>query len=202
MKKRTQRQTRTLSAKFQTREEGGENRLEGYFSVFGGVYELWPGATESIDPHAFDDALTDDIRVLIDHETRLVLGRTTAGTAELRVDDTGLWGSVLINEGDQDALNLYARVQRGDVSQASFGFDILEESTDEERTEDGKYTVHWTIKKVKLYEVSVVTFPAYRDTEIAARKADFDEIQKRRITMYKNTLLERLRSASKKNEEE
>ena len=202
MKKRTQRQTRTLSAKFQTREEGGEKRLEGYFSVFGGVYELWPGATESIDPHAFDDALTDDIRVLIDHETRLVLGRTTAGTAELRVDGTGLWGSVLINEGDQDALNLYARVQRGDVSQASFGFDILEESTDEERTEDGKHTVHWTIKKVKLYEVSVVTFPAYRDTEIAARKADFDEIQKRRITMYKNTLLERLRSASRKNEEE
>lgn len=202
MNKRKERQTRTMGCKFNVREDGNEKRLEGYFSVFGGVYELWPGATESIDPHAFDEALTDDIRALIDHETRLVLGRTTAGTLELRVDETGLFGSVLINEADQDALNLYARVQRGDVSQCSFGFDILDESTDEERTEDGKYTVHWTIKKVKLYEVSVVTFPAYRDTEIAARKDDFTEIQKRRIEVCKNQLLERLKKSTGKNEEE
>lgn len=200
MSKRKERQTRTMGCRFNIREDGNEKRLEGYFSVFGGVYELWPGATESIDPHAFDDALSDDIRVLIDHETRLVLGRTTAGTAELRVDEIGLFGSVLINESDQDALNLYARVQRGDVNQASFGFDILEESTDEERTEDGKYMVHWTIKKVKLYEVSVVTFPAYRDTEIAARKDDFAEIQKRRTEVWKNKLLERLKKPTGKNE--
>ena len=199
--KRKERQTRTMGCKFSVREEGGEKRLEGYFSVFGGVYELWPGATESVDPHAFDDALTDDVRALIDHETRLVLGRTTAGTLELRIDETGLFGSVLINESDQDAMNLYARVQRGDVSQCSFGFDILEEDTEESRTEDGKYIVHWTIKKVKLYEVSVVTFPAYQDTEIAARKDDFAEIQKRRVEVYKNQLLSRLRSTSKENEE-
>ena len=201
MSKRKERQTRTMDCKFNIREDGSEKRREGYFSVFGGLYELWPGATESIDPHAFDDALSDDIRVLIDHETRLVLGRTTAKTAELRVDETGLFGSVLINEADQDALNLYARVLRGDVSQASFGFDILDETMEEQRTEDGKYTVHWTIKKVKLYEVSVVTFPAYRDTEIAARKEDFDEIRKRRTEVWKNQMLERLRSTGKIKEE-
>lgn len=191
--KRKGRQTRTMDCKFNVRAEGDEKRLEGYFSVFGGVYELWPGATESVDPHAFDEALTDDVRCLIDHETRLVLGRNKAGTLDLRIDETGLFGSVLINEDDQDAMNLYARVQRGDVTQCSFGFDILEESTDEERTEDGTWTVHWTIKKVKLYEVSVVTFPAYRDTEIAARKDDFSEIQKRRTEVWKNQLLERLK---------
>lgn len=186
---RTQKQqTRTSSCQFRIREENGEKRLEGYFSVFGDNYELWPGATESVDPHAFDGALTDDIRFLIDHETRLVLGRTSAGTAQLSVDDHGLFGSVLINPEDQDALNLYARVQRGDVSQASFGFDILEEDTD--YREDG--SIHWTIKKVKLYEVSVVTFPAYRDTEIAARKDDFAEIKKRQTEVWKNERLERL----------
>lgn len=189
MNKRTQeRQTRTSGCKFQVREDNGEKRLEGYFSVFGDNYELWPGATESVDPHAFDGALSDDIRVLIDHESRLVLGRTSAGTAKLTVDGHGLFGSVLINDGDQDALNLYARVQRGDVSQASFGFDILEEETD--YREDG--SIHWTIKKVKLYEVSVVTFPAYRDTEIAARKADFADIQKRKIDAWRNERLNRL----------
>ena len=200
--KRKGRQTRTMDCRFSVRAEGNEKRLEGYFSVFGGVYELWPGATESVDPHAFDEALTDDVRALIDHETRLVLGRTTAGTLELRVDETGLFGSVLINEEDQDAMNLYARVQRGDVTQCSFGFDILEEETEEKRTEDGGWSVHWTIKKVKLYEVSVVTFPAYRDTEIAARKDDFREIQKRRTEVWKKQLLERLKKSTSNNEEE
>ena len=150
-----ERQTRTHEAQFQTREDGDERRIEGYFSVFGSSYELWPGATESVDPHAFDDALTDDVRVLVDHDTRLVLGRTSAGTAELRVDEHGLWGSVLINPDDTDAMNAYARNKRGDVTQASFGFDILDEET--ERRSDG--SVHWTIKKVKLYEVSLCTFP-------------------------------------------
>ena len=194
-KQRTQeRQTRTSGCKFQVREEGGEKHLEGYFSVFGDTYELWPGATESIDPHAFDGALSDDIRVLIDHESRLVLGRTSAGTATLSADDHGLFGSVLINADDQDAMNLYARVQRGDVSQASFGFDIL----DEEKEYRDNGSIHWIIKKVKLYEVSVVTFPAYRDTEIAARKADFADIQKRKVEAWKNERLNRLKKLGAK----
>ena len=182
-------QTRTISSSFAVREDNGERRLEGYFSVFGPVYELWAGATESIAPTAFAGETDGDVRALVDHLTHLVLGRTTAGTLTLRVDERGLWGSVLINPADQDAMNLYARVQRGDVTQASFGFDILDE--DEEVRDDG--TVHWTIKQVKLYEVSVVTFPAYRDTEIAARKADFDTIQKRRLDAWKISTKERLR---------
>lgn len=198
METRAQRQTRTIDARFQVREDEGERRLEGYFSVFGGVYELWPGATESIDPHAFDGALGDDIRVLINHETRLVLGRTVAGTAELRTDDKGLWGSVAINAEDQDAMNLYARVKRGDVSQASFGFDILEEETTETREGDGSWSVHWTIKRVKLYEVSVVTFPAYRDTEIEARVEDLRALRARRMDEYKTRMLGRIAAASKR----
>ena len=182
------RQIRTIKNKFEVREENGEKRLEGYFSVFGDIYELWPGATESVDPHAFDGALTDDIRCLIDHETRLVLGRNMSGTLTLQPDAYGLHVSVLVNEEDQDAMNLYARVKRHDVSQASFGFDILDEDT--EYREDG--SVHWTIKKVKLYEVSIVTFPAYRDTEISARKEQYAEIQKRKTQAWQLKQLARL----------
>lgn len=185
---RTVRQTRTCNRPFTTREEGGERRIEGYFSVFDSGYELWPGAVETIGPHAFDGAVNDDIRCLVDHDTRLVLGRTTAGTLTLRVDDHGLWGSVLINPEDGDAMNLYARVQRGDVSQCSFGFVILEEST--EWLENGD--VHWTIEKVKLYEVSCVTFPAYKDTEISARKADYDAMRRSRAEAWKDQMKARL----------
>ena len=188
MEKRTTRQTRTHDVSFQTREEGAERRIEGYFAVFGSDYELWPGASESVDPHAFDGALEDDIRALIDHETRLVLGRTTAGTLSLRVDEHGLWGSVLVNPDDQDAMNLYARVQRGDVSQCSFGFDI----TDEEYRQRSDGSDHWTIKGVKLYEVSVCTFPAYRETEVQARRDDLRNIRARQLEAWKNNLKARL----------
>lgn len=188
MNRNKNQQTRTHDAQFQTREENGERRIEGYFAVFDGTYEMWSGATESIDPHAFDDALNDDVRVLIDHDTRLVLGRTSAGTAQLRVDEHGLWGSVLINPDDTDAMNAYARNKRGDVNQASFGFDILEEDT--EYRQDG--SVHWTVKKVKLYEVSLCTFPAYQDTELQARKADYANIRARQLEAWKNNLKARL----------
>lgn len=173
---RTSKQTRAGRYKFATREEDGAKIIEGYFAVFDQNYELWPGATESVDRNAFVGALDDDIRCLVDHDTRLVLGRTKAGTLELRTDDHGLWGRVIVNPDDTDALNLYARVSRGDVDQCSFGFDITDEET--EFRDDG--TVHWTIKSVKLYEVSCVTFPAYTDTSIEARKHDYEAIRKRK----------------------
>jgi HK97 family phage prohead protease len=189
---RSIRQSRSMPTEFRAAESDGKKRIEGYFATFGGIYELWPGATESIDPHAFDDALNDDIRALIDHETRLVLGRNKAGTLELRVDSHGLWGSIEINEADTDAMNLYARVQRGDVSQCSFGFEILSEKTDVR--DDG--TVHWTIEKVKLYEVSCVTFPAYKDTSITARQDDYTKIKKRQIEAWRSTMKARIRNGT------
>lgn len=184
--------TRTYSQKICTRadEETGDKYISGYFSVFNSNYEMWQGASESIDPGAFDGALGDDIRCLTDHDSRLVLGRTRAGTLFLRTDEKGLWGEVRINSKDQDAVNLYERVARGDVNQCSFGFEIL----DEERTEDPiSGDVHWTIKKVKLHEVSVVTFPAYEDTEVTARKREFEEIQQRKTEKWRMDMKKRLK---------
>ena len=119
-----------------------------------------------------------------------MLGRTRAGTLFLRTDEKGLWGEVKINSKDQDAVNLYERVVRGDVNQCSFGFEIL----DEERTEDPvSGDVHWTIKKVKLHEVSIVTFPAYEDTEVTARKREFEEIQERKTEKWRMDMKKRLK---------
>lgn len=147
MKREHLHQTRTMNTQFRAAGENEPPRIEGYFIVFDDVYDMGHGTTESVDSHAIDDCLTDDVRCLIDHETRLVLGRTVAGTLRLKADDHGIFGSVDINTADTDAMNLYARVQRGDVSQCSFGFDILDE--DAEHRADG--TTHYTIRKVKLY---------------------------------------------------
>lgn len=188
---RDKRQFRTIANQYKTRaDESGELYISGYFSVFNANYEMWQGATESIDPSAFDGALDADIRCLVDHDTRLVLGRTKSGTLTLQTDDRGLWGEVRINQKDQDAMNLYERVKRGDVDQCSFGFDILDEEFSE-NPDTGD--VHWTIKKVRLYEVSVVTFPAYEDTEVTARKQDLADIKKRKLDVWKEKTLKRLK---------
>ena len=191
MPDRKERQMRSVASKFETREDGEGLFIEGYFSVFNSNYELWPGATESVAPGAFSETLGGDIRALIDHESRLVLGRNKVGTLELREDSHGLWGRVRINPNDTDAMNLYERVKRGDVDQCSFGFDIIEEETD--FREDG--SMHWTICKVKLYEVSVVTFPAYEATGVSARKAEYEEIQRRRAEAWRSELKKKLRGA-------
>lgn len=189
MDRATIRQMRGTPAQFRAEDAGNAKTIEGYFAVFGENYELWPGATESVAPEAFDGTLAGDVRALIDHQANLVLGRTKAGTLELRTDSHGLWGKVMINENDTDAMNLYERVKRGDVDQCSFGFDIESEDTD--YSDDG--SVHWTIRKVRLYEVSVCTFPAYESTSVSARKRDYATIQARETQAWKEKQIRRLK---------
>lgn len=193
MSERTNRMMRTASTEFKTRDDNGELAIEGYFAVFNSNYDIAEGMSESIAVGAFDNTLSDDIRALINHDTTLVLGRTKAGTLQLRTDSHGLWGHISINPNDSDAMNLYNRVQRGDVDQCSFGFDILSEETD--FREDG--SVHWTIKEVKLYEVSPCTFPAYEETSIAARSKERNELIKRKNDAWREKMLEKLKGETK-----
>lgn len=183
------RQLRTVGTKFETREDDGKLFIEGYFAVFNSNYEIAPGMSESIAPGAFDKTLSGDIRALINHDTTLVLGRTKARTVELRTDAHGLWGKIEINPKDGDAMNLYARVERGDVDQCSFGFDIISQETD--FRDDG--SVHWTITEVELYEISPCTFPAYEETNISARAKERDDLLKRKNEAWKEKVLKKVR---------
>ena len=192
------RQTRSIASEFKTREDGEELRIEGYFAVFNSNYDIGPGMSESIAPGAFSNTLAEDIRALVNHDTTLVLGRTSAHTLELREDNHGLWGGISINPKDTDAMNLYERVKRGDVSQCSFGFEIVREDT--EISENGD--VHWTIQEVRLYEVSCCTFPAYESTNISAREAQRDELLKRERDAWKTKMKERLKNGTQSNNAE
>lgn len=189
MADRKMRQLRTVGTKFETREDGENLSIEGYFAVFNSIYEIVPGMSESIAPGAFSKTLSGDIRALINHDTTLVLGRTKANTLQLREDSHGLWGHIDINPNDTDAMNLYERVKRGDVDQCSFGFDILSEETD--FRDDG--SVHWTIKEVELYEVSPCTFPAYEETNISARTKEREAFLKRKNEAWKDAILKKLK---------
>ena len=186
------RQTRSLSTELKTRADTNTEDMfiEGYFVVFNQVTELWPGAFEEIAPQALDKTLSNDIRALINHDTTLVLGRNKSGTLDLKADARGLWGNIKINPNDGDAMNLYERVRRGDVSQCSFGFNVLGEETDWK--DDG--TVKWTITEVDLHEVSVCTFPAYEETGVQARQSEVEQHKGKQLEQRKNDLKARLKN--------
>lgn len=186
---RKQRQVRSLPQNFKTRDADGKLYIEGYFAVFDSPYPLWDGAEEVVKPNAFEGVLTQDVRALVNHDTTLVMGRTTAGTLLLKQDETGLWGQIEVNRDDTDAMNLYARVQRGDVSQCSFGFDIERETF----VDLGDGRCRWEIEKVNpLYEVSVCTFPAYEATSVSARRQQLETIRQRETQVWRENMKKRL----------
>lgn len=173
---------------FKTREEGGKRYICGYFAVFNQETELWPGCFEKIATGAFDNTLkNDDIRCLFNHNPDIVLGRNTAGTLTLRTDAHGLYGEVEINEADTEAANDYERVKRGDITGCSFGFMTISEEY-EVRGND----IIYTETEVKLFEVSPCTFPAYPQTEIQARQADFEQSKKRTLEQRKAEIKSKL----------
>ncbi len=184
------RQVRATLTEYKTRNDSDELIIEGYFAVFNSVYEIAPGMSESIAPGAFTSSLANDVRALVNHDTTLVLGRVKAHTLELREDEHGLWGRIVVNPNDGDAVNLYERVKRGDVDQCSFGFVIRAEDTD--IRDDG--SVHWTMRDLDLFEVSCCTFPAYEATNISARKAQRDIILKRANEAWRAKMKERLKT--------
>lgn len=177
--------------KLNTRDDSNETdemKISGYFVVFNSETELFENCYEEISDKAFANIDLTDIRALADHDTAKVLGRTKSNTLKLSVDDKGLYGEITINKNDTEAVNLYERVKRGDIDQCSFGFNILNETV--EQRADG--TTKWTITEIELFEVSVVTFPAYADTAVEARSAQIEQLEQRNLQKRKQQLKERI----------
>ena len=169
--------------------ETDEMKITGYFVVFNSETRLYESVYEEISDKAFENIDLSDIRALADHDTAKILGRTKSQTLSLSVDEKGLFGEITINKNDTEAVNLYERVKRGDIDQCSFGFNILNEIM--EQREDG--SVKWIITEIELFEVSVVTFPAYADTAVEARSNQIKQLEKRNLQTRKQQLKERIK---------
>lgn len=140
--------------------------LEGYAALFDTLSEeLW-GFRERIAKGAFAKTIkADDIRFLFNHNVDHVLGRNRAKTLSLNEDDHGLKFRVDL-PGTQFAGDLVESVKRGDIDQCSFGFYVV---TDNWKKEDG--VIVRTLEEVELFDVSLVTYPAYKDTTASVRSA-------------------------------
>jgi HK97 family phage prohead protease len=138
----------------------GKPLIEGHAAVFNQKADIF-GFTEEVAPGAFRDSIgTDDIRALFNHDSNFVLGRNRSKTLELAEDERGLFISNRPPE-TQWARDLLVSIERGDINQMSFGFRTLEDAW---QTVDG--VPHRTLKRVQLFDVSPVTFPAYPQTDV------------------------------------
>lgn len=161
------------------RAEASDNgkKIRGYAIRFGSKSEDLGGFYEFIAPEAVDRTIRDglDVRALVDHDSGKVLGRTRAGTLQLRKDSKGLAITIEPDDEISYAKDIMRAVARGDVSGMSFGFRTLED----EWNYDGKVPVR-TVTDMLISEVSIVTFPAYRQTDVTVAQRSLNAFQQQR----------------------
>ncbi|MGE7881687.1 HK97 family phage prohead protease [Bacillus sp. NPDC094077] len=179
------KETRTFDiTKLNTREATGEqpSMITGYAAVFNSKTSIGGWFDEIIAPGAFARALSEngDIRALFNHNWDNVLGRTKSGTLRLEEDEKGLKFEVEL-PNTSTGRDLTESMSRGDINQCSFGFWVTGEEWD--------YNVEpavRTVKEVELYEISVVSIPAYDDTEASlVRGKEIGKDIEKRMKMIK-----------------
>lgn len=156
------------SLKIETREDG-KKKIIGHAAVFNMLSEDLGGYREQIAPGAFKEAIgRDDVRAVFNHDPNIVLGRNGAGTLKMYEDSRGL--AVEIDPPETQLVRdmVLAPMERGDITQMSFAFSILPNGQDWAKDENG--IVIRTIKRVKLFDVSPVTYPAYPQTDVGLRE--------------------------------
>jgi len=150
---------------------GTDFTLRGHAAVFNRLSDDLGGFREMLEPGAFRAALRaqPDVRLLFNHDPNFVMARTASGTLELREDPTGLhvWARVPPLGWISD---LRTSMQRGDIDQMSFAFTIGEGGDDWAVTDDGQIVRTIRADGVNgLFDVSVVTYPAYPQTDANMR---------------------------------
>ena len=198
-------------------KEDNQMLVEGYALKFGtesermytfsredGVVEF----TETIDRGALAEADMEDVRYLFNHDSSAILGRTTNGTLELEVDEVGLrYKAKLPNT--TVARDVYENIRVGNISQCSFGFTISDGFDEVTKREDG--TWGRVLRKIdSLFDVSAVTYPAYKDTDVSSAQRSIEkqiskdeleerqELLKRFEGLYLDNKLRELKGGSSK----
>jgi HK97 family phage prohead protease len=155
---------RTIAySNLEVRAENEGRTIVGYAAVWDSPSEFM-GFTEYVKRGAFSKTLNDgaDVRLLIDHEG-VPLARSKSGTLALEEDERGLRVEAELDPANPDAARIISAMKRGDLSQMSFAFRTVKDSWNNDRTVR-------ELREVQLYDVSVVTFPAYEQTVAELRK--------------------------------
>jgi len=169
MKTKTERRTIQITDLRTIRADGEKPKITGYAAVFNSLSEDLGGFREKIAPKAFREAIKEnETRMLWNHNSDLVLGRQSAGTLTLKEDKHGL-KIENIPPDTQLGRDAMVSIDRGDVSQMSFGFRVEKDEWEEKKNGE---TIRTLLKIRNLPDVSPVTYPAYQNTEVALRSLE------------------------------
>jgi len=147
--------------------ETGSIKVSGYAAVFNQEADIGGAFREQIAPGAFKNAIgRDDVVFLINHDG-LPLARTRSGTLTIREDKHGLFIETELDASDPDVKSIVPKMKRGDLDKMSFAF----KPTVQEWDESGDIPLR-TVQEATLYDVSIVTNPAYDGTEIGLRSLE------------------------------
>jgi HK97 family phage prohead protease len=152
--------------------EADDRVIRGHPVVTNVLSDDLGGFRERILPEALNRSLKADVRALVDHDTAKVLGRTKAGTLTLRKDKIGLASVIEPDLEISYARDILRAVSRGDVSGMSFGFRVLD---DEWHKESGE--IIREISDMEIMEISIVTFPAYLETDVVVAQRSLQAYQ-------------------------
>lgn len=157
---------RNFEADFEIRQEGDGMTFVGYAARFNSPSEDLGGFIETIEPGAFRKTLRNrsDVKLLVNHDSGRVLASTRSGTMKLYEDERGLKVEASL-PNTTDGRDMAELLRRGDLGKMSFGFSVIKDSWNNEMTQR-------TLKSVRLFEVSIVSFPAYQETEAMVRSLD------------------------------
>ena len=160
---------RNIDIRFENNTEDEPLKLRGYAIVYNALSEPLYGDLfrERIKSSAFTKSLAQDDQVCLwGHDTRYVLGRKSAGTLILREDEKGLYFEVELPNTTW-ARDLKESVNRGDIKQMSFGFKVKDDEwiDDEDIIKEYGMPIR-EVKEIVLHEISLVTFPAYPQTNV------------------------------------
>lgn len=149
------------------RVENNTVKVSGYAAVFDQEANIGGLFREKIERGAFKAAIgRDDVVFLINHDG-LPLARTRSGTLTIREDDHGLLMETELDASDPDVMSIVPKMKRGDLDKMSFAF-----SPDVQEWDDSGDIPLRTIRQASLFDVSIVTTPAYDGTEIGLRSLD------------------------------
>lgn len=153
----------------------GSRTISGYALVYNSPSEDLGGFIEIVKPGSVTESLANnpDILCLRDHDASLLLGRTTSGTLQLSEDSIGLHFTCKL-PNTTAAADLVISIERGDISGCSFGFVTIEDTFT-----DVNDRLTRNLLRIKLLEISIVSFPAYSATSVAVR-SKVEALQKRK----------------------
>lgn len=167
------------NVEYRSDEESEEQFIEGYALKFDTWSENLGGFKETIKKQALDKTDMEDVRALFNHNADQVLARTSAGTLDLEVDDIGLKFRAKIPNTSYGR-DLAENLRNGNVNQCSFGFVVGENGDSFEFSKADNLYKRSLTKINRITDVSVVTYPAYKDTEVAPALRSITKMNRQR----------------------